>query len=86
MYSIFTWNSVFLFVLLLNAFGVNLVIAVIVLVLEQFNISCQIKWSPFFRAKLINRSDDEELFQIVDELSYSAGIDPPKFCNEFKCP
>ena len=29
-------------------------------------------------AKLINRSDDEELFQIVDELSYSAGIDPPK--------
>ena len=29
-------------------------------------------------AKLLNRSDDDELFQIVDELSYSADIDPPK--------
>ena len=70
----FTWFLLgilyFIFVLLLNAFGVQFeFIAVIVLffgAIQYFMSDKMVLYSS--GAKLINRSDDEELFQIVDEL------------------
>ena len=66
--------------MLLNTFGVQFgFIAVIVLVLGSIQYFMSDKMVLYSSgAKLINRPDDEELFQIVDELSHSAGIDPPK--------
>ncbi|GIS28452.1 MAG: hypothetical protein CM15mP129_06490 [Chloroflexota bacterium] len=80
----FTWFLLgilyFFFAMLLNTFGVQFgFIAVIVLVLGSIQYFMSDKMVLYSSgAKLINRSDDEDLFQIVDELSYSAGIDPPK--------
>ena len=80
----FTWFLLgilyFFFAMLLNTFGVQFgFIVVIVLVfgsIQYFMSDKMVLYSS--GAKLINRPDDEELFQIVDELSHSAGIDPPK--------
>tara|TARA_B100000941_G_scaffold276579_1_gene239361 strand:- start:7182 stop:8078 length:897 start_codon:yes stop_codon:yes gene_type:complete len=80
----FTWFLLgilyFFFALLLNAFGVQfgfIVVLVLVFGLIQYFMSDKmVLYSS--GAKLIKRSDDEDLFQIVDELSYIAGIDPPK--------
>ena len=80
----FTWFLLgilyFFFAMLLNTFGVQFgFIAVIVLVLGSIQYFMSDKMVLYSSgAKLINRPDDEELFQIVDELSHSAGIDPPK--------
>ena len=80
----FTWFLLgilyFFFAMLLNTFGVEFgFIAVIVLVLGSIQYFMSDKMVLYSSgAKLINRPDDEELFQIVDELSHSAGIDPPK--------
>ena len=80
----FTWFLLgilyFFFAMLLNTFGVQFgFIAVIVLVLGSIQYFMSDKMVLYSSgAKLINRPDDEELFQIVDELSNSAGIDPPK--------
>ena len=80
----FTWFLLgilyFFFAMFLNAFGVQFgFIVVIVLVfgsIQYFMSDKMVLYSS--GAKLINRSDDEDLFQIVDELSNLAGIDPPK--------
>ena len=80
----FTWFLLgilsFFFALFLNAFGVQFgFIVVIVLVfgsIQYFMSDKMVLYSS--GAKLINRSDDEDLFQIIDELSNLAGIDPPK--------
>ena len=68
------------FALVLNAFGVEFVfIAIIVLIfgsIQYFMSDKMVLMSS--GAKIINRSDDEELFSIVDELSLKAGIDSPK--------
>lgn len=80
----FTWFLLgilyFFFAMLLNTFGVQFgFIAVIVLVLGSIQYFMSDKMVLYSSgAKLIDRPDDEELFQIVDELSHSAGIDPPK--------
>ena len=68
------------FALVLNAFGVEFVfIAIIVLIfgsIQYFMSDKMVLMSS--GAKIINRSDDEELFRIVDELSLKAGINAPK--------
>ena len=80
----FTWFLLgilyFFFAMLLNTFGVQFgFIAVIVLVLGSIQYFMSDKMVLYSSgAKLIKRADDEELFLIVDELSHSAGIDPPK--------
>ena len=80
----FTWFLLgilyFFFAMLLNTFGVQFgFIAVIVLVLGSIQYFMSDKMVLYSSgAKLINRPDDEELFQIVDELSHSAGINSPK--------
>ena len=80
----FTWFLLgmlyFFFAMFLNAFGVQFgFIVVIVLVfgsIQYFMSDKMVLYSS--GAKLINRTDDEDLFQIVDELSNLAGIDPPR--------
>ncbi|MEC8440168.1 MAG: M48 family metalloprotease [Chloroflexota bacterium] len=80
----FTWFLLgilyFFFAMILSAFGVQFgFIAVLVIVfgsIQYFMSDKMVLYSS--GAKLIKRADDEELFQIVDELSHSAGIDPPK--------
>ena len=68
------------FMLILNAFGVQFgFIAFIVIIFGSFQYFMSDKmvlWSS--GAKLIERQDDERLFQIVDEVSLLAGINPPK--------
>tara|TARA_B100001996_G_C18615575_1_gene575591 strand:- start:384 stop:1289 length:906 start_codon:yes stop_codon:yes gene_type:complete len=68
------------FILILNAFGIKFgFIAFIVIIfgsVQYFMSDKMILWSS--GAKLIERQDDERLFQIVDEISSIAGIDPPK--------
>ncbi len=68
------------FMLILNAFGVQFrFIAFIVIIfgsVQYFMSDKMVLWSS--GAKLIERQDDERLFQIVDEVSLLAGINPPK--------
>ena len=68
------------FILILNAFGVQFgFIAFIVIIfgsVQYFMSDKMVLWSS--GAKLIERQDDERLFQIVDEVSLLAGINPPK--------
>ena len=68
------------FILVLNAFGVQFgFIAFIVIIfgsVQYFMSDKMVLWSS--GAKLIERQDDERLFQIVDEVSLLAGINPPK--------
>ena len=68
------------FILILNAFGVQFgLIAFIVIIfgsVQYFMSDKMVLWSS--GAKLIERQDDERLFQIVDEVSLLAGINPPK--------
>jgi len=68
------------FMLILNAFGVRFgFIAFIVIIfgsVQYFMSDKMVLWSS--GAKLIERQDDERLFQIVDEVSLLAGINPPK--------
>ena len=80
----FTWFLLgilyFFFALILNAFGIQFgFIVVIVLIfgsIQYFMSDKMVLWSS--GAKIINRSDDVELYKIVEELSHIAGIDPPK--------
>ena len=80
----FTWFLLgilyFFFALILNAFGIQFgFIAAIVLIfgsIQYFMSDKMVLWSS--GAKIINRSDDVELYKIVEELSHIAGIDPPK--------
>ncbi len=68
------------FIIILNAFGVQFgFIAFIVIIfgsVQYFMSDKMVLWSS--GAKLIERQDDERLFQIVDEVSLLAGINPPK--------
>ena len=68
------------FALILNAFGIQFVfIAIVVLILGSIQYFMSDKMVLMSSgAKIINRSDDEELFRIVDELSLKAGINAPK--------
>lgn len=68
------------FALILNAFGIEFVfIAIVVLILGSIQYFMSDKMVLMSSgAKIINRSDDEELFRIVDELSHKAGINAPK--------
>ena len=80
----FTWFLLGLlyafFVLILNSFGIRFgFIAFIVIIfgsIQYFMSDKMVLWSS--GAKLIERKDDEKLFQIVDEISSLAGINPPK--------
>ncbi len=68
------------FALVLNAYGVRIGFIVTIVLLmgcfQYFMSDKMILWSS--GAKLIERKDDLELFQLIDEISKEAGISTPK--------
>ena len=77
----FTWFLLgilyFFFALILNAFGIQFgfIVAIVLIFgsIQYFMSDKMVLWSS--GAKIINRSDDVELYKIVEELSHIAGID-----------